>query len=761
MAVELATAYITIIPSAKGMAGNLASELGGPAAKAGVDAGEKAGRGFAEKFKDHAAKAGLAGSAALTAGFVKDLSIDKGTDKLAAQLGLTAEQSKQAGTLAGKLYTGAYGDNLGQVNDAVAAVSKNISSLTTSNAADMERLTTKTLNLASAFDQDLGATTAAVGQLVKTGLAKNADEAFDIITKGLQSGADKAGDLLDTYSEYGTQFRKLGLDGATATGLLSQGLKAGARDADIVADTFKEFSIRAVDGSKLTGEGFAAVGLDAKMMAREIATGGPRATAALDLTLDRLRAIKDPVAQSAAAVALFGTQAEDMGAALFALDPSAAVAGLGEVAGAADRVDKTLGGNTASTIEKFTRTIETKFAGIAGALGPVGAALPALGGLTTTLDGLGPVLSKVGSGIATGAGKAKDLVVGLGSAAATSARFAASQAAALANVAKTTAALVAQKTAVVAQAVATKAAAVAQGIFNAVMALNPVVLIVIAIVALVAALVLAYQKVDWFRNFVDGAFRLIAGVVETVVGFIKDHWKLLLVILTGPIGIAVLLISKHWDTIKGFVTGAIDFVKRNWQTILAILTGPIGLAVLAITKNWDTIKAGFTAVKDWIGDRIGDVIAYFTGLKDSIFAIAHGIFDPVFNAWKAIVGGIIDMWNRIDFGIHVAVPDWVPGIGGKGFHVDDVFPDIPSLASGGIIPATPGGRIVRVAEAGRAEAIVPLDSIHGGFGLGGGSGPTFPIAVDARGMQRPEEVGDYVARNVGFLLSVAGVPVTA
>jgi len=41
---------------------------------------------------------------------------------------------------------------------------------------------------------------------------------------------------------------------------------------------------------------------------------------------------------------------------------------------------------------------------------------------------------------------------------------------------------------------------------------------------------------------------------------------------------------------------------------------------------------------------------------------------------------------------------------------------LPAFADGGIVPATPGGRIVRVAEAGQAEAIIPLDQLGGGGG---------------------------------------------
>ncbi|WP_225855252.1 hypothetical protein [Micromonospora noduli] len=47
--------------------------------------------------------------------------------------------------------------------------------------------------------------------------------------------------------------------------------------------------------------------------------------------------MKDPVEQRAAAVALFGTKAEDLGDALYALDPSTAMAGLGDLAGATQR----------------------------------------------------------------------------------------------------------------------------------------------------------------------------------------------------------------------------------------------------------------------------------------------------------------------------------------------------------------------------------------------------------------------------------------
>lgn len=50
----------------------------------------------------------------------------------------------------------------------------------------------------------------------------------------------------------------------------------------------------------------------------------------------------------------------------------------------------------------------------------------------------------------------------------------------------------------------------------AVLAANPIVLVIAAIVAIGAALVVAYTKVKWFRDFVDNAFDAIAGFGRNV-----------------------------------------------------------------------------------------------------------------------------------------------------------------------------------------------------------------------------------------------------
>jgi hypothetical protein len=315
--------------------------------------------------KAGAVGAGLAAGAMLVGGIGQALEQGKLNAKLGTQLGLTKDEAAKVGKLSGQVYADGFGEDIGQVNEAVKGVYQQIGK----GSAEWTKQTTQdVLTVANAFDQDLGGTTAAVGQLMKTGLAKNAQEALDIMTVGFQSGADKAGDLLDTFTEYGTQFRKLGIDGKQATGLLSQGLQAGARDADTVADAIKEFSIRAIDGSKATGEGFKGLGLSAKQMASDIAAGGPKANAALDTTLDRLRAVKDPVERAQLAVQLFGTKAEDLGDALYSLDPSSAVSAIGQVEGAAKRAGDTMQDTASAKVERLKRSFSQGFTEAVGSV---------------------------------------------------------------------------------------------------------------------------------------------------------------------------------------------------------------------------------------------------------------------------------------------------------------------------------------------------------------------------------------------------------
>lgn len=600
--VELATAYVNIVPSAAGITDKLRGLFGDLPAE-GAKAGDESATSFFDKFKGRgkelAGAAGVALSAALVKGFSDSAEFEASNDKLAAQLGLPPELAKEMGDTAGNLYAGAYGESVGQVNEALAQVWRNGLLPEDAGQAELEALTAKVLDVSTAMDQDLGATTRGVSNLIRNGLAKDADEALDIITRGFQQGADKSEDFLDTLNEYGTQFRKLGIDGETSTGLIIQGLQAGARDGDKVADALKEFSIRAIDGSKLTAESFQALGFSAEETAwlvGEIALGGDNASAALDQTLDRLRGMEDPVARSAAAVGLFGTQAEDLGDALYALDPSSATAALGKVEGAATTLGDTLNNNSATKIEAWKRKVQLALADVGGAVGPVLAVAPGVAGMLTSLNLAGPAFSKVGSA-------AKSMATGLVSTVKAAAASTVAAAKSAASWVASTASMVAHKVASVATAAATKAMAAAQWLLNAAMSANPIGLIVIALTALVAGLVLAYNKSETFRAIVDAIGRAImTGLKAAVDWIVNTAWPAVLGFFQAigdAIGTAVGAVVGFGSSVIDALAGAASWLIETGQAIVSGLLDGI-MAYLELVKAvWIDFPL---SVLNWIGD---------------------------------------------------------------------------------------------------------------------------------------------------------------
>jgi hypothetical protein len=98
------------------------------------------------------------------------------------------------------------------------------------------------------------------------------------------------------------------------------------------------------------------------------------------------------------------------------------------------------------------------------------------------------------------------------------------------------------------------------GIFNALMAMNPVVLVVAGIVALIAVLVLAYYKFDWFRNFVNTVFEGIKKAVTTsldvIKGLFNGYMNFYKAIFNG--------IAKLWNS----TIGKIEFSIPSWVPLI-------------------------------------------------------------------------------------------------------------------------------------------------------------------------------------------------
>jgi hypothetical protein len=135
----------------------------------------------------------------------------------------------------------------------------------------------------------------------------------------------------------------------------------------------------------------------------------------------------------------------------------------------------------------------------------------------------------------------------------------------------------------------------------------PLVWLLVGLVAIIAVIVLLWKKSDTFRRIVTAAFDGVkAGVqafwdlIKSAFSWIGSHWKLLLAILTGPIGLAVLAITANWDKIKAGAGKVIDWIKSTWQKVAGWLTKPFDLWWSAVSAIFDKIKGAIQTVLDLI-----------------------------------------------------------------------------------------------------------------------------------------------------------------
>ncbi|WP_371800890.1 phage tail tape measure protein [Streptomyces sp. NBC_01732] len=582
---------------------------------------------FGEKAAGLAAVAGAGIAAGIGAGIMEALDREAGTDMLAAQLGATPAEAKKLGEAAGAVYSAGYGESVEDANAALKALWQQGLVPAGATADEMGNISKQAMDVASVLGDEVGPTANSVGQMLKTGMAKNATEAFDILVAGTQKGANKAEDLLDTFNEYGVQFKKVGLDGKTAMGLIQQGLQGGARDADLVADSIKEFSIRSIDGSATTIAGFKSIGLNADDMRKKIAAGGPSAQQALGLTLDKLRAIKDPADRAAAATALFGTQAEDMGDALYKLDVGTAVDALGKVDGAAKAAGETMHDNAKNKITAFTRSLQT---GVVDFLG--GTVLPAIESLARSFAPVATAAQNVAQWIGANATPI-GIVAGLITVVMLPALIAWGVNATLAGIANVTAWVTSTTTATTSAATQVLAhwAVIGGWIKAAAQAVLSAAVVVGGWVLMGAQALLQAARMA-------AAWLIAMGPVAIVIGII--------------VGLA-LLIWQNWDKIKQWTGDAFAWV---WDKIKAVFdwiknlflnfTGP-GL----IIKHWDKIKeataAAFQYVKDKAKAGIQGVIDFFTSLPGRISSAAGAVRNAALGIGGKVIDGIKSGLSRL------------------------------------------------------------------------------------------------------------------
>ena len=261
---------------------------------------------------------------------------------------------------------------------------------------------------------------------------------------------------------------------------------------------------------------------------------------------------------------------------------------------------------------------------------------------------------------------------------------------------------------------AQEGATVAQWLLNAAMNANPIGLIIAAITALVAAFVVLWNKSEGFRQFwidlwegikdaVSAAWEFISGVFTEAWEIIKEGVTAALDFLTEVFSNAWESIKKVWEKVTGFFSDIWAGIEKAFDNVTDFFGDLFSDAWEGIKKVWDNVTDFFSGIWEGIKEVFEPVGSFFKdifeGAKKGIETVWEGLTAVV----KAPINILIDGLNTFIRGLNkIQIPDWVPGVGGKGLNI----PTIPKLARGGILEAGQIGLL----EGTGAEAVVPLEN---------------------------------------------------
>lgn len=201
----------------------------------------------------------------------------------------------------------------------------------------------------------------------------------------------------------------------------------------------------------------------------------------------------------------------------------------------------------------------------------------------------------------------------------------------------------------------------------AVLAANPIALVIAAVAALAAGFVALWNTSESFRNFWIGLWDGLKSVVSTavdgilsflrgVVDFFSDNWQSLLLMIANPFAGAFKLIYDNSEQFRNFWKGLLENIKstifsvvdgaKQWgKDLIDNFVGGIKSKISAVTN---AVKSVAGKVKDFLGfsePKEGPLSNFHTYAPDMMELFAHGIRE---NA--RIVQEQLDRSLNFDFG---------------------------------------------------------------------------------------------------------------
>jgi phage-related protein len=192
----------------------------------------------------------------------------------------------------------------------------------------------------------------------------------------------------------------------------------------------------------------------------------------------------------------------------------------------------------------------------------------------------------------------------------------------------------------------------AQLALNLAMMMNPIGLVIAAIVALVAIFVVAYKKSETFRRVVDAAWSAIKRATSAVWEFLKrltlDTWNAIKSTATRAVDAVKSGVTSAWNAIKSATSSVWNGVKSVVGSVTAFIVGLfMNFSVPGlIIKHWSTVRSATTSawngIKSAVATAVSGVVSTVMSIKSKVTGAFAGAAGWLLSAGRNIIQGLLD-----------------------------------------------------------------------------------------------------------------------
>lgn len=189
---------------------------------------------------------------------------------------------------------------------------------------------------------------------------------------------------------------------------------------------------------------------------------------------------------------------------------------------------------------------------------------------------------------------------------------------------------------------------------------------------------------DGFMQVVQAVAGVIQGLVEFAVTYVKPVIEQIFGFIVNEVLPIIAQKFAEWaPTISSIITGLGTAITAIATTVMQVIQFVMPTILEVVSTVVNTIGSVIGGILQVIQGVINFVTGVFTGnwkqAWEGVKQIFSGVWDGIVAILKGCVNGIISAVNLVIKGLNLLkVPDWVPGIGGKGINI----PLIPMLAKG-------------------------------------------------------------------------------